>query len=120
MHHSWILEKKGIGFNAVRDVSFSCESGEVLGLLGPNGAGKTTSLRMLSTALQPTSGEIIINDQDVVADPLIMRKRIGFLSGTTSLYHRLTVREKCAVFWTTSWNGRRSVSKRNRKNFQFA
>lgn len=90
--------EEGHWFNAVRDVSFSCKSGEVLGLLGPNGAGKTTSLRMLSTALQPTSGEIIINDQDVVADPLIMRKRIGFLSGTTSLYHRLTVRENVQYF----------------------
>lgn len=90
--------EEGHWFNAVRDVSFSCDSGQVLGLLGPNGAGKTTSLRMLSTALQPTSGEIIINGQDVVADPLVMRKRIGFLSGTTSLYHRLTVRENVQYF----------------------
>lgn len=85
-------------FNAVRDVSFKCDSGEVLGLLGPNGAGKTTSLRMLSTALQPTSGQIFINGDDVVAEPLAMRKRIGFLSGTTSLYHRLTVRENVQYF----------------------
>jgi len=92
------LREEGHWFNAVRDVSFSCKAGEVLGLLGPNGAGKTTSLRMLSTALQPTSGQIIINGQDVVADPLIMRKRIGFLSGTTSLYHRLTVRENVQYF----------------------
>lgn len=90
--------EEGHWFNAVNDVSFSCEKGKVLGLLGPNGAGKTTSLRMLSTALQPTSGQIIINDQDVVADPLVMRKRIGFLSGTTSLYHRLTVRENVKYF----------------------
>jgi len=90
--------EEGHWFNAVRDVSFSCEPGEVLGLLGPNGAGKTTSLRMLSTALQPTSGQIVINGDDVVADPLAMRKRIGFLSGTTSLYHRLTVRENVEYF----------------------
>ncbi|TQV86593.1 ABC transporter ATP-binding protein [Aliikangiella coralliicola] len=90
--------EQGHWFNAVVDVSFSCESGEVLGLLGPNGAGKTTSLRMLSTALQPTSGQIVINGDDVVADPLAMRKRIGFLSGTTSLYHRLTVRENVQYF----------------------
>jgi sodium transport system ATP-binding protein len=88
----------GHWFNAVKDVSFSCEKGKVMGLLGPNGAGKTTSLRMLSTALQPTSGQIIINEQDVVADPLVMRKSIGFLSGTTSLYHRLTVRENVKYF----------------------
>ena len=90
--------EEGHWFNAVKDVSFSCGKGEVLGLLGPNGAGKTTSLRMLSTALQPTNGQIIINGKDVVADPLVMRKRIGFLSGTTSLYHRLTVRENVEYF----------------------
>ena len=92
------VREEGHWFNAVRDVSFKCESGEVLGLLGPNGAGKTTSLRMLSTALQPTSGQIFINSDDVIAEPLAMRKRIGFLSGTTSLYHRLTVRENVEYF----------------------
>jgi sodium transport system ATP-binding protein len=90
--------EQGHWFNAVRDVSFSCESGQVLGLLGPNGAGKTTSLRMLSTALKPTNGQIIINGDDVIAEPIAMRKRIGFLSGTTSLYHRLTVKENVEYF----------------------
>lgn len=90
--------EEGHWFNAVKEVSFNCEPGQVLGLLGPNGAGKTTSLRMLSTALQPTSGQILINGDDVVAEPLAMRKRIGFLSGTTSLYHRLTVRENVQYF----------------------
>ena len=92
------VREEGHWFNAVQDVSFQCDSGEVLGLLGPNGAGKTTSLRMLSTALQPTKGQIVINGDDVVAEPLAMRKRIGFLSGTTSLYHRLTVRENVQYF----------------------
>ena len=92
------MREDGHWFNAVRDVSFSCGAGQVLGLLGPNGAGKTTSLRMLSTALQPTSGKIMINGDDVIAEPLSMRKRIGFLSGSTSLYHRLTVKENVQYF----------------------
>ncbi|WP_444994577.1 ABC transporter ATP-binding protein [Aliikangiella sp. IMCC44359] len=92
------VREDGHWFNAVRDVSFHCNAGEVLGLLGPNGAGKTTSLRMLSTALQPTEGKIVINGEDVIAQPVAMRKRIGFLSGTTSLYHRLTVRENVEYF----------------------
>jgi len=85
-------------FHAVRDVSFRCEPGKVLGLLGPNGAGKTTTLRMLSTALQPSKGNIIIDGTDVVDNPLLMRKQIGFLSGKTSLYRRLTVAENVAYF----------------------
>ena len=92
------IREEGHWFYAVRDVSFSCDSGQVLGLLGPNGAGKTTCLRMLSTALQPTNGSVVINGEDVIANPLVMRQRIGFLSGSTSLYHRLTVRENVEYF----------------------
>ncbi|MFP3355204.1 ATP-binding cassette domain-containing protein, partial [Pseudoalteromonas sp. SIMBA_153] len=47
-------------FHSVKNVSFSCAKGEVLGLLGPNGAGKTTTLRMISTALKPDDGSIAI------------------------------------------------------------
>ena len=57
---------KGRYFQSVRDVSFTCQSGEVLGLLGPNGAGKTTTLRMLSTALRPDSGSVLIDGQDIL------------------------------------------------------
>ena len=85
-------------FHAVRDVSFACAPGEVLGLLGPNGAGKTTTLRVLSTALRPDAGSARIDGIDIVAEPLEARKRIGFLSGTTGLYGRLTVRENVEYF----------------------
>lgn len=89
---------KGRFFHSVKDVSFSCDSGQVLGLLGPNGAGKTTTLRMLSTALQPDSGSIAINGVDVIDKPLVARQKIGFLSGSTGLYGRLTGRENIAYF----------------------
>ena len=89
---------KGKFFHSVRDVSFECEQGQVLGLLGPNGAGKTTTLRMLSTALQPDAGSILINGVDVIDKPLVARQKIGFLSGSTGLYGRLTGRENIAYF----------------------
>jgi sodium transport system ATP-binding protein len=85
-------------FHALRDVSFQCAPGEVLGLLGPTGAGKTTTLRVLSTALRPDSGSAFINGIDILAAPLEARKRIGFLSGTTGLYGRLSARENVAYF----------------------
>jgi len=75
-----------------------CEKGQVLALLGPNGAGKTTTLRMLSTALQPDAGSMFIGDTDVIKDPVAARKKIGFLSGSTGLYGRLTGRENIAYF----------------------
>ena len=83
---------------AARAVSFECRSGEVFGLLGPNGAGKTTTLRMLSTALRPTSGTPRVAGHDVVREPLEVRRRLGFLSGSTGLYARLTPRETLQYF----------------------
>ncbi|NYE63867.1 sodium transport system ATP-binding protein [Duganella sp. 1224] len=85
-------------FHAVRDVSFRCAPGEVLGLLGPNGAGKTTTLRLLSTALKADGGSIHANGIDLLADPLAARQHIGFLSGSTGLYGRLTARENVEYF----------------------
>lgn len=89
---------KGRFFHSVQDVSFTCTEGQVLGLLGPNGAGKTTTLRMLSTALQPNNGSVEINGVDVLKTPLLARKKIGFLSGSTGLYGRLTGRENIEYF----------------------
>ena len=85
-------------FHSVRNVSFSCCAGEVLGLLGPNGAGKTTTLRMLSTALKPDSGSVLLNGVDVLKQPVQARKQIGFLSADTGLYGKLTAFENIAYF----------------------
>ena len=75
---------------AVHDLSFSCQPGRVFSLLGPNGAGKTTTLRMIATLLAPSSGQIQINGLDALINPQEARKQIGFLTGSTGLYARLT------------------------------
>jgi sodium transport system ATP-binding protein len=75
---------------AVQDLSFSCQPGRVFSLLGPNGAGKTTTLRMIATLITPTSGQIHINGIDALSQPQEARKHIGFLTGSTGLYARLT------------------------------
>ncbi len=78
---------------AVRDVSFEAHPGKVLGLLGVNGAGKTTTLRMLSTVLSPGAGSATVNGFDLATQPTEIRKSIGFVSGTTALYGRLSAKE---------------------------
>ena len=83
---------------AVRSMDMDAKKGEIFGLLGPNGAGKTTTLRMLSTILSPTEGRAAIDGIDIAADPLEVRRRIGFLSGSTGLYPRLTGRETLNYF----------------------
>jgi sodium transport system ATP-binding protein len=89
---------KGRFFHSVKNVNFICDTGQVLGLLGPNGAGKTTTLRLLSSALKPDSGSILIDGVDVLANPVIARQKIGFLSGSTGLYGRLSGRENIEYF----------------------
>ncbi len=103
---------KGRFFHSVQDVSFVCKKGEVLGLLGPNGAGKTTTLRMLSTALKPDSGSVIIDGENVLAQPVIARKKIGFLSGSTGLYGRLTGRENIDYFGQLHGMNEKSIANR--------
>jgi sodium transport system ATP-binding protein len=88
----------GPDVRAVDGVSFRCRAGEVFGLLGLNGAGKTTTLRMLSTVLTPTSGTARLAGNDIREAARRVRESIGFLSGTTGLYHRLTAREMLRFF----------------------
>ncbi len=88
----------GGAVSAVTDVTLRARAGEVFGLLGPNGAGKTTTLRCLSTILTPTSGTATINGYDILRQPAEVRRSLGFLSGTTGLYARLTPRETLSFF----------------------
>jgi sodium transport system ATP-binding protein len=83
---------------ALGGLDLECRFGEIYGLLGPNGAGKTTTLRILATILAPTAGEARVDGVDVQADPLEVRRRIGFLSTGTGLYPRLTARETLRYF----------------------
>jgi sodium transport system ATP-binding protein len=83
---------------AVRDVNLRVAAGEVVALLGPNGAGKTTLLRMLAGILVPTEGRAVIAGHDVATDPARAKRALGFLSGDTALYGRLTVREVLTYF----------------------
>jgi len=80
----------GSRIDAVRGVSFRCTPGRIFTLLGPNGAGKTTLLRMIATMLRPTGGSIAVAGFDVVREAVEVRRRIGFLTGNTGLYDRLT------------------------------
>ena len=89
---------RGSVIEAVRGVSLEAGAGEVFGLLGPNGAGKTTLLRMLGTIVSPTSGECWVNGLLARNSPTEVRRHIGYLSGNTKLYGRLTGREVLRYF----------------------
>ncbi|MDA1040095.1 MAG: ABC transporter ATP-binding protein [Planctomycetota bacterium] len=78
---------------AVDGISLHVAAGETVGLLGANGAGKTTTLRVLATLLKPTSGTARVAGYDVVADPVGVRRNLGYVSATTGVPDRLTPRE---------------------------
>src|SRR3954469_1682527 len=93
---------------AADSVSLSCAAGEIFGLLGPNGAGKTTTLRCLATILTPTGGGATVAGYDLLTQPEEVRRNIGFLSGTTGVYARLTPRETLRFFGAMyGWSGQR-------------
>lgn len=83
------FKKETVTVNAVNDVSFECKPGRIFSLLGPNGAGKTTTLRMIAGIINPTSGNAVVDNVDISQGNDEVKKRIGFLTGSTGLYERL-------------------------------
>src|SRR3954454_18115945 len=80
-------------FVAVDDLSFSIGKGEIFGFIGPNGAGKSTTIRFLATLLRPTSGEGRIGGHSVTADPIAVRRVIGFMPDDFGVYDGMKVWE---------------------------
>ena len=97
------LDRKSNEIEAVKGLTLNVEAGQILGLLGMNGAGKSTTLRMLSTVINPSSGYASLNGINMHESPMEVRRSIGFLSGSTGLYKRLTARE--TISWFAQLNG---------------
>lgn len=83
---------------AVREVSLKVAPGEIVGLLGANGAGKTTTMRSLATLIKPDAGELNVAGIDVLEFPQQVRAKLGYQTGDTGLYTRLTPREFLVYF----------------------
>ncbi len=92
------FKKKTSIVNAVNDISFECKPGRIFSLLGPNGAGKTTTLRMIAGIINPSSGTAIVDNIDIAQADGEVKKRIGFLTGSTGLYERLNADETLEFF----------------------
>lgn len=87
------LQKRYGDVEAVKDISFKVEPGEMFGLLGPNGAGKTTTIRCLCTLSKPDAGKIEISGISVIDNPRAARRHFGYVAQEVALDKMLTGRE---------------------------
>lgn len=87
------LVKKFKEFTAVDSINFEVKAGQIFAFLGPNGAGKTTTIKMLTTLLKPTAGEIIINGFNAITDQDHVRQSFGIVFQDPSLEDELTAYE---------------------------
>lgn len=93
------LSKKYRGRHAVRNVSLTVGSGEIVGLLGPNGAGKTTVFYMILGLVEPDSGRVFLDSEEIGHLPMSTRARrgIGYLPQESSVFRRLSVEDNLLV-----------------------
>lgn len=96
---------------AVKGISFTVNDGEVLGFLGPNGAGKTTTMNIITGYLSSTSGTVKVNGHDILEEPELAKKEIGYLPENPPLYNDMTVKEYLSFICDL-----KGVEKARRKN----
>ena len=106
--HSSVLEARGLRKvyrrrDVVKDVALQLQQGEIVGLLGPNGAGKTTTFYMIVGLIEPLSGQIVLDGQDITSMPMYQRSRhgIGYLSQEPSIFRKLSVEDNIMAILET-------------------
>lgn len=92
------LTKKFKHIYAVKNLNMFIEQGEIVGLLGPNGAGKSTAISMMSSLVEPTSGDVRFHNKSILKNPAPLRKVIGVVPQEIALYTDLTAEENLRFF----------------------
>ncbi|MFA5917730.1 MAG: ABC transporter ATP-binding protein [Candidatus Gracilibacteria bacterium] len=99
-----IIEVKGLSkiygdnFKSLDNISFDVLEGDIYGFLGHNGAGKTTTINILTTLLEPTAGDALINSNSIINNPFEIKKIIGYLPESVQMYSNFTVYENLEYF----------------------
>ncbi len=103
MIHVRSVSKSFGNIEALKDVSFSIDKGEIFGILGPNGAGKSTIVNILNTLVKPDSGEVIIDNVNIRNDGVTVKQIMGVVPQEIALYEELTAYENL-MFWGGLYN----------------
>jgi ABC-2 type transport system ATP-binding protein len=104
---------------AVDGLNLTVRRGELFGLLGPNAAGKTSTIRVLSTLMRPTRGQVTFDGVDIVARPQFVRSRIGLVPQEIALYPSLTGPENLRFFGTLCGLGGSLLKQRVHESLRF-
>jgi ABC-2 type transport system ATP-binding protein len=94
------ISKSYKNIQALQNITFEVQEGELFGLIGPDGAGKTTLFRLLTTLLLPNEGKATVADYDIVKNVKEIRNSVGYMPGKFSLYQDLTIEENLTFFAT--------------------
>ncbi|MHC1759348.1 MAG: ABC transporter ATP-binding protein [Negativicutes bacterium] len=98
IHYEQIAKSYQAGVNAVSDFTLSIAEGELLAIIGPSGCGKTTVLKMLNRLVEPTSGRILLNGEDIrTLDPIALRRNMGYVIQQVGLFPHMTILENITV-----------------------
>lgn len=109
------LVKRYGDFVALDGVSFDCRTAECFGVIGHNGAGKTTLLKCLAGLVEPTAGSLVVDGIDVLADPVALKERLGYLSEESRLYETMTVPDYLGFFGELYGLSRETVVERQER-----
>lgn len=113
------LSRSFNGFTAVDHIDLSVEPGQFFGFLGPNGAGKSTTIKMLTGLLAPTTGSIRILGQDLLANPIEVKRQIGVVPEGMALFGRLTAAEYLQFVGRMYGLDKRTTARRSEELLEF-
>lgn len=111
--HKGLFQTTKEEIEAVKDVSLRINKGQIVGLLGVNGAGKTTTIKMLTSLLEPTSGNYMLDNIDGIKNPVTIKRKVNMIAGgERMIYWRLSARENLKYFGTMYGVEKKILSKR--------